>query len=134
MGHLQIWFILLQFHLTFPSISFSCLILSRKRTIFQIWVRFVLHILIAALYHNHFLINFTFYVCFLGNEIKIAGASRGFEKGRKNLVMESDDSSCSIGIGKNIQSFSPSTPPLTASSHCRIAKRRKGIPHRSPMG
>ncbi|CAB78792.1 putative protein [Arabidopsis thaliana] len=74
---------------------------------------------------------------FLGNEIKIAGTSRGFEKGRENLLMETEDSSSSIAIGKNItnlQSFSPSTPPLTTSSNCRIVKRRKGIPHRSPMG
>ncbi|CAA0395650.1 unnamed protein product [Arabidopsis thaliana] len=60
-----------------------------------------------------------------------------FEKGRENLLMETEDSSSSIAIGKNItnlQSFSPSTPPLTTSSNCRIVKRRKGIPHRSPMG
>ena len=74
---------------------------------------------------------------FLANEIKIAGSSRGFEKGRRNLAMESEDSGGGIGIGRNIsnlQSFRPSTPPLTTSTSCRIAKRRKGIPHRSPMG
>ena len=51
--------------------------------------------------------------------------------------MESEDSGGGIGIGRNIsnlQSFRPSTPPLTTSTSCRIAKRRKGIPHRSPMG
>ncbi|CAH8392536.1 unnamed protein product [Eruca vesicaria subsp. sativa] len=68
------------------------------------------------------LVDDSFRFCSLG--CKIAGSSRGFEKGRKNLLMETEDSG----------SFSPSTPPLTASSSCRIAKRRKGIPHRSPMG
>jgi len=32
-----------------------------------------------------------------------------------------------------VQSFSPSTPPPTAVKY-RTVKRRKGIPHRSPMG
>lgn len=32
-----------------------------------------------------------------------------------------------------IQSFTPSTPPPTAVNY-RTAKRRKGVPHRSPMG
>lgn len=31
-----------------------------------------------------------------------------------------------------IHSFIPSTPPPTSTTH-RIAKRRKGIPHRAPM-
>lgn len=32
-----------------------------------------------------------------------------------------------------VQSFTPSTPPPTLVSY-RTAKRRKGIPHRAPMG
>ncbi|XP_009131146.1 uncharacterized protein LOC103855852 [Brassica rapa] len=81
------------------------------------------------------LVDDSFRFCSLG--CKIAGSSRGFEKGRRNLAMESEDSGGGIGIGRNIsnlQSFRPSTPPLTTSTSCRIAKRRKGIPHRSPMG
>jgi hypothetical protein len=35
--------------------------------------------------------------------------------------------------GKYHQSFTPSTPPPTAVNY-RTAKRRKGIPHRAPMG
>ncbi|CAN8274732.1 unnamed protein product [Cochlearia groenlandica] len=80
------------------------------------------------------LVDDSFSFCSLG--CKIAGSSRGFEKERKNNVMVSEDSSSSFGIGKqnmpNLHSFGPSTPPLT--SNCRIVKRRKGIPHRSPLG
>ncbi|CAH8306411.1 unnamed protein product [Eruca vesicaria subsp. sativa] len=68
------------------------------------------------------LVDDSFSFCSLG--CKIAGSSRRM------------DSGSSTGIGRsisNVQSFRPSTPPLTSSSHCRIAKRRKGIPHRSPM-
>ncbi|KAM7525437.1 hypothetical protein LguiA_015339 [Lonicera macranthoides] len=37
------------------------------------------------------------------------------------------------GGGNKFQSFSPSTPPPTVVNY-RTAKRRKGIPHRAPMG
>lgn len=42
------------------------------------------------------------------------------------------------GIGNRyakgrVQSFTPSTPPPTSVNY-RTAKRRKGVPHRSPMG
>ncbi|KAB2055354.1 hypothetical protein ES319_A11G031700v1 [Gossypium barbadense] len=37
--------------------------------------------------------------------------------------------SCHEKINNKVQSFRPSTPPPT-----RTAKRRKGIPHRAPMG
>lgn len=50
---------------------------------------------------------------------------------------DSYSSSCSRGHGRHksskIHSFTPSTPPPTSTSY-RIAKRRKGIPHRAPMG
>jgi hypothetical protein len=36
-------------------------------------------------------------------------------------------------VKSKIHSFTPSTPPPTALSY-RTAKRRKGVPHRSPMG
>ncbi|XP_047339264.1 protein RGF1 INDUCIBLE TRANSCRIPTION FACTOR 1-like [Impatiens glandulifera] len=54
-------------------------------------------------------------------------------------VSDSDDSysgsSSHMGHRSNIkvQSFSPSTPPPMSVNY-RTAKRRKGIPHRAPMG
>ncbi|KAL5791445.1 hypothetical protein ACOSP7_000039 [Xanthoceras sorbifolium] len=84
----------------------------------------------------------SFRFCSLG--CKIAGTSKNFQK-RKRTAMGSDseDSYSSSSHGKlkksnsnhnnKIQSFSPSTPPPTAASF-RTAKRRKGIPHRAPMG
>jgi hypothetical protein len=63
-----------------------------------------------------------------------------FQKKNKSAAMISDSedsysSSCSHGKLKNIkvQSFTPSTPPPTSVNY-RTAKRRKGIPHRAPMG
>ncbi|XP_044467025.1 protein RGF1 INDUCIBLE TRANSCRIPTION FACTOR 1-like [Mangifera indica] len=87
----------------------------------------------------------SFRFCSLG--CKIVGTSKNFEKKRKNrLAMGSDSedsySSSSHGKHKNsssnnknnkVQSFSPSTPPPTAGSF-RTGNRRKGIPHRAPMG
>ncbi|XP_050225750.1 protein RGF1 INDUCIBLE TRANSCRIPTION FACTOR 1-like [Mercurialis annua] len=65
----------------------------------------------------------SFNFCSLG--CKIAGTSK--KKMRKEI--EGSDTN-----SKNkIQSFTPSTPPPTAVSY-RSAKRRKGVPHRSPMG
>ena len=121
MGHLQILIFCLQFHLTFPRMSFS--LVEEKIKTFDKGRLFLEHSCSSSFSIIIFLINFIFSL-FFENEMKIAGSSRGFEKGRKNLLMETEDSG----------SFSPSTPPLTASSSCRIAKRRKGIPHRSPMG
>lgn len=40
----------------------------------------------------------------------------------------SDNNKCKI------QSFTPSTPPPTSLSYRTTAKRRKGVPHRSPTG
>lgn len=79
--------------------------------------------------------------------LQIVGTSKNFQKRKNRLAMGSDseDSYSSSIHGKlknrdfssnnnnKMQSFSPSTPPPTAVSH-RISKRRKGIPHRAPMG
>ncbi|KAJ0777793.1 hypothetical protein HanOQP8_Chr02g0075511 [Helianthus annuus] len=54
-------------------------------------------------------------------------------------VSDSDDSYSSGSHTRqrsnhnNATSFTPSTPPPTAASF-RAVKRRKGIPHRAPMG
>lgn len=87
--------------------------------------------------------SFTF--CSLG--CKIVGTSSGFqkskhpsEKKRTSATAEYSDDSYSSSIGhvhgrnsKKLPSFTPSMPPPTAVSF-RVAKRRKGIPHRAPMG
>lgn len=68
------------------------------------------------------------------------GTSRNFEKKKKSATMASDSEdsySSNSSHGKNnsnkVQSFTPSTPPPTSVNY-RTAKRRKGIPHRAPMG
>ncbi|KAK1419210.1 hypothetical protein QVD17_28372 [Tagetes erecta] len=58
----------------------------------------------------------SFRFCSLG--CKIAGTS-------KDLILSEKK--------RFVNSFTPSTPPLTAAG-LRAAKRRKGIPHRAPMG
>ncbi|KAI3716730.1 hypothetical protein L1987_67817 [Smallanthus sonchifolius] len=90
----------------------------------------------------------SFRFCSLG--CKIVGTSKNFERKKKispekkHLIMavsDSDDSySCSGHLRQRsnhnntrVHSFTPSTPPPTAASF-RTAKRRKGIPHRAPMG
>lgn len=80
----------------------------------------------------------SFRFCSLG--CKIVGTSKNFQKKRKQMaVMASDSedsysSSSSHGRSNNkVQSFTPSTPPPTSVNY-RTAKRRKGIPHRAPMG
>ncbi|KAF8032558.1 hypothetical protein BT93_D1461 [Corymbia citriodora subsp. variegata] len=90
----------------------------------------------------------SFRFCSLG--CKIEGTSKNFVKEKKNLKrssMVSDDdsedsyssSSRRAGHGgrrrasKKVQSFGLSTSPPTALTY-RIAKRRKGIPHRAPTG
>ncbi|KAG5001509.1 hypothetical protein HKD37_08G023126 [Glycine soja] len=76
----------------------------------------------------------SFRFCSLG--CKIVGTSRNFQKKKKSAAMGSDteDSSYSSNSshGKK-NSFTPSTPPPTSVNY-RTAKRRKGIPHRAPMG
>lgn len=72
---------------------------------------------------------------------QIVGTSKKFKKNNKMLSHQKDGSDgeesmngISNGNGRNkIHSFTPSTPPPTVVNY-RAAKRRKGIPHRSPMG
>ncbi|KAM0000775.1 putative transcription repressor PLATZ family [Helianthus debilis subsp. tardiflorus] len=90
----------------------------------------------------------SFRFCSLG--CKIVGTSVNFQRNmkispeKKHLIMavsDSDDSNNSASrlrqrsnhTNTRIHSFSPSTPPQNATSF-QTAKRRKGIPHRSPMG
>ncbi|XP_042504506.1 protein RGF1 INDUCIBLE TRANSCRIPTION FACTOR 1-like [Macadamia integrifolia] len=80
----------------------------------------------------------SFRFCSLG--CKIVGTSNNFRKKKRHLGRAFDEeesyssSSSSHGNGKNkVQSFTPSTPPPTVVNY-RTAKRRKGIPHRAPMG
>jgi len=91
----------------------------------------------------------TFRFCSLS--CKIVGTSKNIHKKKKirsSTVSDSDDS-CSTSStttreeiynhnhnnnnNKMVQSFSPSTPPPTSLTF-RTAKRRKGIPHRAPLG
>ncbi|KAE9464190.1 hypothetical protein C3L33_03901, partial [Rhododendron williamsianum] len=90
--------------------------------------------------HRTLLDSFTF--CSLS--CKLVGSSKNFRKKKLEMeIMGSSDSEKSIkGVGhggrrlknKMIERFTPSTPPQTAAVNYRAAKRRKGIPHRSPMG
>ncbi|KAK9144336.1 hypothetical protein Sjap_004239 [Stephania japonica] len=82
----------------------------------------------------------SFRFCSLG--CKIVGTSKNYQpkkKKRSNGGSDSEESfsssSCSHGrVEKNkVQSFTPSTPPPTVVNY-RTAKRRKGIPHRAPLG
>ncbi|OMO96651.1 hypothetical protein COLO4_15167 [Corchorus olitorius] len=80
----------------------------------------------------------SFSFCSLG--CKIVGTSKNFIR-KKRMSKETDGSSdaeslngVSNGSTKSkLQSFTPSTPPPTAVNY-RTAKRRKGVPHRAPMG
>ncbi|KAH9606096.1 hypothetical protein KSS87_017736 [Heliosperma pusillum] len=78
--------------------------------------------------------------------IQIVGTSKNTHKRKKiRSAMESDsEDSGSTGStttreeminynNRMVQSFTPSTPPPTALNF-RTAKRRKGIPHRAPLG
>ncbi|CAM8978877.1 unnamed protein product [Rhodiola kirilowii] len=94
----------------------------------------------------------SFRFCSLG--CKISGISKSFKKERKRSQIAASDSDESYSTlttttsyhpknrviaqpsptqNNNLQSFSPSTPPPTVVSF-RTAKRRKGIPHRAPLG
>ncbi|KAJ9707185.1 hypothetical protein PVL29_002260 [Vitis rotundifolia] len=81
----------------------------------------------------------SFRFCSLG--CKIVGTSKNFQKRQHQqpatASSDSEESYSSSSHGRqaknNVQSFSPSTPPPTAVNY-RTAKRRKGIPHRAPMG
>ncbi|XP_077237510.1 protein RGF1 INDUCIBLE TRANSCRIPTION FACTOR 1-like [Tasmannia lanceolata] len=75
----------------------------------------------------------SFRFCSLG--CKIAGTSKNRSKKRAPEAISESEESYSIsshGHEKTIQSFTPSTPPPTVINF-RTAKR-KGIPHRAPMG
>ncbi|MED6183268.1 hypothetical protein PIB30_036348 [Stylosanthes scabra] len=76
--------------------------------------------------------SFTF--CSLGCKIAGTSSSNKFIRKKKKLEDGGDsdgEESMNNGSGRNriIQSFTPSTPPPY-----RTAKRRKGVPHRAPMG
>lgn len=96
----------------------------------------------------------SFRFCSLG--CKIVGTSKNFQKRKKIRSSMGSDSegSCSTtstttshhhhqhhhhgrkennNNNKVVQSFTPSTPPPTSVNY-RTAKRRKGIPHRAPLG
>ncbi|CAA7406636.1 unnamed protein product [Spirodela intermedia] len=84
----------------------------------------------------------SFRFCSLG--CKIAGTSRNFQRHGKNKKRaaaaaagggsDSEESSITAKSDKSTtQSFTPSTPPATCVNY-RTNKRRKGIPHRAPLG
>ncbi|XP_050234380.1 protein RGF1 INDUCIBLE TRANSCRIPTION FACTOR 1-like [Mercurialis annua] len=93
----------------------------------------------------------SFRFCSIG--CKVVGISKNFQRKKHRIAMMSDsEESDSSSSHKNryenknhnhilqnndennkLQSFSPSTPPPTSLTF-RTAKRRKGIPHRAPMG
>ncbi|XP_058104052.1 protein RGF1 INDUCIBLE TRANSCRIPTION FACTOR 1-like [Magnolia sinica] len=92
----------------------------------------------CAVCERSLLDSFTF--CSLG--CKMAGTSNNWSKKRnwntkKKLASasnsDSEESYSSSSHGKTVQSFTPSTPPPTVTNF-RTAKRRKGIPHRAPLG
>ncbi|XVF56601.1 hypothetical protein PTKIN_Ptkin06aG0133900 [Pterospermum kingtungense] len=86
--------------------------------------------------HRSLLDSFSF--CSLG--CKINGTSINVMR-KKQMRKETEDGSdaeslngVSNGSKKSkVQSFTPSTPPPTAVNY-RTGKRRKGVPHRAPMG
>ncbi|KAI7743024.1 hypothetical protein M8C21_032689 [Ambrosia artemisiifolia] len=81
----------------------------------------------------------SFRFCSLG--CKIVGTSKNYERKRRISpqsnhempVSDSEDSYSSNRHGRRLSNFTPSTPPPMAGGF-RVAKRRKGIPHRAPMG
>ncbi|KAF2306735.1 hypothetical protein GH714_020942 [Hevea brasiliensis] len=88
----------------------------------------------------------SFSFCSLG--CKIVGTSKNFRKKKMRKEMNGSDTEESMngngiinnkgnngnGNKRKIQSFTPSTPPPTSVNYRATAKRRKGVPHRSPMG
>jgi hypothetical protein len=76
-----------------------------------------------------------------GRKKHAAGKKTKLKKSTGGLAAsDSDDSSTITSFGSDkssvVQSFTPSTPPATTANSYRSAsaKRRKGIPHRSPFG
>ncbi|MQL84116.1 hypothetical protein Taro_016616 [Colocasia esculenta] len=80
----------------------------------------------------------SFRFCSLG--CKIVGTSKDFQKKpRKRAAASGSDSEESSITAKSdkssaTQGFTPSTPPATSFSYRPTSKRRKGIPHRAPLG
>ncbi|PNX93399.1 hypothetical protein L195_g016553 [Trifolium pratense] len=79
----------------------------------------------------------SFNFCSLG--CKIVGTSKKLRKNKMLIQKDGSDgeesmNGISTGSGRNkIHSFTPSTPPPTVVNY-RTVKRRKGVPHRAPMG
>jgi hypothetical protein len=77
---------------------------------------------------------------FRGRKKHAAGMKRKLKKPTTGAVASDSEDSSTITSGGSekssvVQSFTPSTPPATATANSyRSAKRRKGIPHRSPFG
>jgi hypothetical protein len=75
-----------------------------------------------------------------GRKKHAAGKKTKLKKSTGLAASDSDDSSTITSFGSDkssvVQSFTPSTPPATTANSYRSAsaKRRKGIPHRSPFG
>lgn len=75
------------------------------------------------------------------HRLQIIGTSKNFQKKNqiKAMTSDSEESYCRRSHGRSksnkdeVLSFTPSTPPPTSVNY-RTAKRRKGIPHRAPMG
>ena len=72
---------------------------------------------------------------------QIVGTSKDFRKKKMSMEMGGSDYSeeesmidtGNEGVKRIFRGFTPSTPPQMTGIY-RSAKRRKGIPHRSPMG
>ncbi|KAL8095545.1 protein RGF1 INDUCIBLE TRANSCRIPTION FACTOR 1-like [Apium graveolens] len=81
----------------------------------------------------------SFSFCSIG--CKIVGTPKDFRKKKMSMEMGGSDYSeeesmidiGNEGVKRIFRGFTPSTPPQMAGIY-RSAKRRKGIPHRSPMG
>lgn len=73
--------------------------------------------------------------------LQIVGTSKNFQKKKKQSAAMASDSEDSYSSNSShsrqknskVHSFTPSTPPPTSVNY-RTTKRRKGIPHRAPMG
>lgn len=75
----------------------------------------------------------SFNFCSLG--CKIVGTSDNLTMNKKTFDEGWLDAESLNGKGRSkLQSFTPSTPPPTSSMNYRSGKRRKGVPHRAPMG
>lgn len=85
--------------------------------------------------HRTLLDSFLF--CSLG--CKIVGPSKNFSRKNRKVRKEvegseSEGSTNGAGGHTNKRGFTPVTPPPRTGVSYRTGKRRKGIPHRAPMG